>query len=267
MRRGTEERKADPQMDGQTPGCQPHRSAALSSQGTTQPHHGDLIKKGGPQGVGAREGAGCGGPAWPGQLTSDRKVWADFWAPTCSRYSYTYSANLQGGVGAGSGSQEARARPKAPPRGSLGGALRRGTCPLVGRWRRAGAHSEPLIVPTTYCQPHSLPSAGPPLAPPPPPLRRDGLLTSCSAWPTPTHPSTHSLQAPPLGSTPSSPQPPPPGQILLSSTPPDGPSPGPSLPMLRPYSSLGPREFLSLEKGLLGFTLDCALGGVSQQAP
>lgn len=37
------------------------------------------------------------GAAWPGRLTSDRKVWADFWAPTCSRYSYTYSANLQVG--------------------------------------------------------------------------------------------------------------------------------------------------------------------------
>jgi len=29
-----------------------------------------------------------------GSLTSDRKVCADFWAPTCSRYSYTYRANL-----------------------------------------------------------------------------------------------------------------------------------------------------------------------------
>lgn len=28
------------------------------------------------------------------RLTSERKVCADFWAPTCSRYSYTYSANL-----------------------------------------------------------------------------------------------------------------------------------------------------------------------------
>lgn len=27
-------------------------------------------------------------------LTSDRNVCADFWAPTCSRYSYTYKANL-----------------------------------------------------------------------------------------------------------------------------------------------------------------------------
>lgn len=68
--------------------------------------------------MGAKEGAGCGGPAWPGQLTSDRKVWADFWAPTCSRYSYTYSANLQtGGVGAGSGSQEVQADPKLCPEG------------------------------------------------------------------------------------------------------------------------------------------------------
>lgn len=34
--------------------------------------------------------------ATPGPvLTSERKVCADFWAPTCSRYSYTYSANLQ----------------------------------------------------------------------------------------------------------------------------------------------------------------------------
>lgn len=29
------------------------------------------------------------------RLTSDRKVCADFCAPTCSRYSYTYNANLQ----------------------------------------------------------------------------------------------------------------------------------------------------------------------------
>lgn len=28
-------------------------------------------------------------------LTSDRKVCADFCAPTCSRYSYTYNANLK----------------------------------------------------------------------------------------------------------------------------------------------------------------------------
>lgn len=28
-------------------------------------------------------------------LTSDRKVCADFCAPTCSKYSYTYKANLE----------------------------------------------------------------------------------------------------------------------------------------------------------------------------
>ena len=28
-------------------------------------------------------------------LTSLRKVWAAFWAPTCNRYSYTYKANLK----------------------------------------------------------------------------------------------------------------------------------------------------------------------------
>lgn len=37
---------------------------------------------GGPWGVGEE-----GGPGWRQRLTSDRKVWADFWAPMCSRYS------------------------------------------------------------------------------------------------------------------------------------------------------------------------------------
>lgn len=41
-----------------------------------------------------------GTDSWTGywdwcQLTSDKKVCADFCAPTCSRYSYTYNANLE----------------------------------------------------------------------------------------------------------------------------------------------------------------------------
>jgi len=33
--------------------------------------------------------------AWIENLTSDKNVCAAFWAPTCSRYSYTYNANLK----------------------------------------------------------------------------------------------------------------------------------------------------------------------------
>lgn len=43
-----------------------------------------------PQGWGSRTPPGWDGGVWgccPPPLTSDKKVWADFWAPTCSRYS------------------------------------------------------------------------------------------------------------------------------------------------------------------------------------
>lgn len=39
-----------------------------------------------PTGPEGQRGAGAG-HGMAARLTSDRKVWADFWAPTCSRYS------------------------------------------------------------------------------------------------------------------------------------------------------------------------------------
>lgn len=83
--------------------------------------------------------------ARPSQLTSDRKVWADFWAPMCSRYSYTYSASLRGG-GRRSGSQEAwgavSLEPllKDPWRGVSGQAP---AFSWAGGDEGQGAHSEP----------------------------------------------------------------------------------------------------------------------------
>lgn len=114
------ERKADPQMGRQMPLCQPPSLTHPSPQflgpsarpsGTTT---GALTEAGrrGPWGSGGRQG----------QLTSDRKVCADFWAPMCSRYSYTYSANLQAGwkwlrLSGGPGSGQ----PQTPPSGFLEG--------------------------------------------------------------------------------------------------------------------------------------------------
>ena len=64
-------------------------------------------------------------------LTSDRKVCADFCAPTCSRYSYTYSASLER-KGEGEGGRGGRvsvfsplalaASPKRGPNQRTGGA-------------------------------------------------------------------------------------------------------------------------------------------------
>lgn len=110
----------------------------------------------------------------PGQLTSDRKVWADFWAPTCSRYSYTYSANLRAGWG--------RLRLSGQADGQV---EMRGRRPTVSPHR-------------IHLQPHSLPPFGPLILPISPtshrrwhPHKLFSLTDSCTAIDTqPAGPSS-----------------------------------------------------------------------------
>lgn len=121
-----------------------------------------------------------------GQLTSDRKVCADFWAPMCNRYSYTYSANLQAGRkwlrlsgGLGSG------QPQTPPSAFLEGPVPSAQhLPSVGQMETRGRG--PTLSP--HCT-HPQPYISPPNTPLPPLLTGDSLLPRFSAWPTLTHPS------------------------------------------------------------------------------
>lgn len=140
-----EEQKADPRTGRQKPLCKQlsltHARPQLPGPSAGIWHHHWSPDRG-------REERTLGRVERQVQLTSDRKVCADFWAPMCNRYSYTYSANLQAG-GSGSGSQEARGWSASNPAlGVPGGTLRPGTCLQLGRWRPGqGAHIEPSLHP------------------------------------------------------------------------------------------------------------------------
>lgn len=137
--RGAKRRSSDGQTDAAMP--------------ATEPDPAQPSVPGAPTEAG-RRGPGVGRRGRP--LTSERKVCADFWAPMCSRYSYTYSANLQAG-GSGSGSQEARGLVSLKPRpqGSWRGSQAR-HLPSVGQAETRGRG--PTLSPHwTHPQPHIRP--------------------------------------------------------------------------------------------------------------